>query len=264
MSLRSKIIGILKGVFGLTRVGSTVTADYQMLAPNGTASAPARSFTNDPNTGEFWRTDGHITISQNGTATFEYHANGLYLLSTKGIYWTTNVTGVAPDIGFERIVAGVLKAVDAVGGSLAWIVEAGRAIKAADQTVTDSATLVNDSHLSFTLKAGRKYSFKGHYHVTTVASSGVKLDFDGGTTTATSFDVVVKFFTASAVAVSTATAIATDHGSTAAVLLVEFEGTIVVNAAGTFIPRFAQNAETGAAESVVARLGSWMTMKDMP
>lgn len=168
--------------------------------------------------------------------------------------------------GLKRIADNVLGLYGAAGTTdPAWMQQsAGRLTAAANQTVTDSVALVNATGFSATLIAGRTYSFTGRLFVTTISTSGVKIDFNGGTATATAFNGAATFKTASAVAVVQTAALATSLGSTAVVLEVEVAGTITVNAAGTFILRFAQNAETGAAESVILLRGSFLMMDDMP
>lgn len=141
----------------------------------------------------------------------------------------------------------------------------GRKAKAADQTVTDSATFVNDTHLSFTLPASRKFNFIGVLFCTSVATSGVKIDFEGGTATATNFVARARFSIAAGTGpIVNSAALATDLGSTALVVMIEMSGNIEVNAAGTFILRFAQNAETAAAESITLHRGSWLELTEVP
>lgn len=138
--------------------------------------------------------------------------------------------------------------------------------KIANQTVTDTTTLANDSHLSVSLAAGTTYVFRIVYFATTVATSGIKLDLGGGDATATSLICngrIIGNVTLATLATSVVSALNTTLGFTTigdTAVRVELEGTITVNGAGTFIPRFAQNAETVAGESVIALRGSYMTI----
>lgn len=138
--------------------------------------------------------------------------------------------------------------------------------KIADQTVTDTTTLAPDSHLSVTLAAGVTYAFRIVYFATTVATSGVKVDCNGGTATATSFIRNVSIFgntTLATLSAADGSALNTSTGYTTigdTSVKIQIEGTITVNAGGTFIPQFAQNAETVAAELVIAKRGSYMTI----
>jgi hypothetical protein len=218
----------------------------------------------------YWRLGGSAgtPILQGFTAgpttNLNFQSNLLLMSSGGSLSWDSSVsiTG-APDVGLVRVAANHLRVTNGGAGN-GWLQNSAGVLRCtAAQTVTDSATLVNATGFTATLAAGRTYSFHGKLYVTTVATSGVKIDFDGGTATATDFVGCAKFFTASAVAVAKSTAIATDLGSTALVVLVEISGTITVNAAGTFILRFAQNAETGAAESVILGRGSYLMLEDM-
>lgn len=138
--------------------------------------------------------------------------------------------------------------------------------KLADQTVADTVTLANDDSLSVSLAAGSTYVFRVVYYATTVATSGIKIDLGGGSATATSVIVnarIIGNVTLAILAASVASSLSTTLGFTTigdTAVRVEIEGTITVNAAGTFVPRFAQNAETIAGESVIARRGSYMTI----
>lgn len=145
-----------------------------------------------------------------------------------------------------------------------WIVnQAGMARLSSPQTV-DSVTPGN-SGLSVPLKAGHAYIFRCVMFASTpTAADGFRVDFDGGTATATSFRVFGRGFDATgaitASAASSTTALATDivWTSTTGEALYEFDGHIVVNAAGSFIPRFGKEADAGAA--AVLNAGSYLQM----
>jgi len=179
---------------------------------------------------------------------------------------TTALTG-AGDIGLARAAAGVLKVTDAAAGT-GWLQNtAGRARNTADVT-NATTTFANLTDETITLKAGRKYTGLLYFRCSdSTAADGIKFDFNGGTATMTNFNagVVANVQGATAgVTVSAALATAltftamngvTDHWIGVVV-------SMVVNAGGTFIPRFAQNAHsTGTA---TAALGSWELLEDSP
>lgn len=203
-----------------------------------------------------------------GNIRFRLDTQSVLLMLDAGsgrIEWrSSNLSSLA--LGIRRLANNVLGVYGAGDTSdPAWIQQsAGRLRAATSQTVTDSASLVAATGFSATLIAGRTYSFHGKLFTTCVATSGVKIDFAGGTVTATDFHGAAKFFTASGVAVVQTAALNTALGSTAVVLEVDVAGTITVNTAGTFIMQIAQNAETGAAESVVLLRGSYLNIEDMP
>lgn len=141
-------------------------------------------------------------------------------------------------------------------------------LRSATQTVTDSTTLTPDDTLVATLVAGAKYIFDINYNFTTINSSGLKMDLNGGTATMTAIQGNALFLDADAtppaimnfVGALAFTSLTPTLTLTACGLAVQAHiwGGLVCNAAGTFIPQFAQNAETGAAESVIAAIGSSM------
>lgn len=144
----------------------------------------------------------------------------------------------------------------------------GEARRIATQTVTDSTTFTNDNTLSLTLIAGRKYRFKLWYAFTVVNTSGVKVDLAGGAATMTAINGMIYLLSGAGAVTnfSQITALSSSAALTATGTLhfAVAEGSFECNAGGTFIPRFAQNAETGAAESVVAQIGSYLTIADVP
>lgn len=130
-----------------------------------------------------------------------------------------------------------------------------------------TATMANITGLSATLIAGRKYC--GELVIFAddgTAVDGLQFDFDGGAATATSFVAGIAGTPIGATAgVVYSTALATDLTITTATTgtiayIIKFS--IVVNAAGTFIPRFSQVAHTTGTATI--RLGSYMTLRDSP
>lgn len=152
---------------------------------------------------------------------------------------------------------------------LGWLQTAGFKRKTADQTVTDSTTLVDDTHLTVSLAAGRSYGFKFTLFSTVVATSGLKIAL-GGTATHTDLISDIRMYdhlsladSASALTDSTTVGNHTSGSTGAGPFTVTITGTTTVNAAGTFLVQFAQNAETGAAESVILLRGSTLECWDV-
>lgn len=163
------------------------------------------------------------------------------------------------DAYWSRLAAGV-------AAQSGWVTDpTGEKVLAAAGT-NATATLATTG-LSATLKAGRTYAFTIVLFASDdQAAEGLKFDLDGGTATATAIQA---FYTALATAATSftaalsVTALATDFdmATTTGVHKVVIEGTITVNAAGTFIPRFAQSSHTSGT-ATLAR-GSRMTVRDV-
>lgn len=128
-----------------------------------------------------------------------------------------------------------------------------------------TATMANLADLSITLIAGRKYMGRLVLVANdSVGADGLAIDCNGGTATMTSFQMTAEeapigatLGTTNSTALGTAltnTVVATTD--TAYVIYL----TMVVNAGGTFIPRFAQNAHTTGTATV--RLGSSLVLDD--
>lgn len=118
---------------------------------------------------------------------------------------------------------------------------------------TSDVTLANVTGLTVNVEASRSYRFKARLYTTSNSSGGVKAAI-GGTATATAIIYEALTFNSAAISAQTrATALATAVGGVTAVTaaLIEIEGTIAVNAAGTLTVQFAQNASNGAASSVL-------------
>lgn len=140
----------------------------------------------------------------------------------------------------------------------------GDAFKTADET-NATTTMDNIDGLSITVAAGRKYSFTLKLFVSDdVAADGAKFDFDGGAATATNFRAHCTLFDAGLLLSTQATALATDFAAATitGASLFECYGSFEPSAAGTFIPRFAQNAHTTGTLTVFR--GSHLRVADMP
>lgn len=120
--------------------------------------------------------------------------------------------------------------------------------------------------LSVTLIAGRKYIVRCVYKcVNSVAADGVKFDFNGGTATMTSFWAAAAAEVTSGTvtvgtAISTSLAGVINYTAITGETIVVVEISMVVNAAGTFIARFAENAHTTG--SMKLEIGSSMLVDD--
>lgn len=111
------------------------------------------------------------------------------------------------------------------------------------------------------LEAGKRYAVHAVLHVTGAGAGGNKIDFNGGSVTASSVTGNVKLFTASAVAVVALTALNTAAGATAANLIVEADLTIVVSVGGRLVLQHAQNAASG---SSTVNVGSYIEGVELP
>jgi hypothetical protein len=120
---------------------------------------------------------------------------------------------------------------------------------------TSDTTLANVTGLSRNVEAGRTYAFTAVLYTTSNVAGGVKAAI-GGTATATSIIYqadVLDGSTQATVGTARATSLATTVGDVTAVTAarITITGTIVVNAAGTLVPQFAQNTSNGTASSVL-------------
>ena len=115
----------------------------------------------------------------------------------------------------------------------------------ADQTVNNSTTEVNTA-LSVELEAGKAYAISVFAPATIPVTNGIKIDFNGGSLTATSFVARASFWTDNAAPqYESITALNTSVNSVVAGTGLSVEGTLVVATAGTLVLRFAQQVATG-------------------
>ena len=149
--------------------------------------------------------------------------------------------------------------------STGWVqLTAGRSSVASDVT-NATTTMANVTGLSATLIAGRKYAGRLVLYVNdSVASEGVKVDFDGGTATMTSFRAHATIYDATLLLSTQTTALATDIAVATITgdSLIEVELGFVCNVAGTFVPRFAQNSHISGTATVYAN--SFLLLEDVP
>jgi hypothetical protein len=186
------------------------------------------------------------------------------------VAWANSTDGAqGKDTGLSRAAAKVVaigagSAQDATG----WFNYGGTSRVSGSDVTNATATLANITGLSATLVAGRFYFIrmvlKG---INSTATDGLQFDFNGGTATATAFwmaagilasggtDVVGTNVSTSLAGVINFTTFTGESG-------IVFEGYIQCNAAGTLIPRFAENSHTAGTATV--RVGSKMELIDTP
>lgn len=128
---------------------------------------------------------------------------------------------------------------------------------------TSDTVLAAITGLSATLQAGKTYWFECHLYTTSNTAGGVKIDWAGGTVTATSVVIDALGGDTSGNAAFRATALNTVLSNVTGVTtaMIQSWGTITVNGAGTLIPRFAQSASNGTASIVLA--GSYMKVGEI-
>lgn len=158
-----------------------------------------------------------------------------------------------------------LSATDAIADFTDFIQSrAGDTRVTSDFSVTSNASLAAITGLTAALKAGKTYFFDIMLYMTQGAVGGIQADINGGNATATNIIGESLLFDSGLIktqtrlsALSTACFNTTTTSTTDA--YARITGTITVNAAGTFIPRFAQSVSNGTA-SVVKR-GSTMLIR---
>lgn len=243
------------------RVVTNVASAVNGLAITGAASGSeviVAAISPDSSVGMCLRSKSNGLIrfqaDSNNFAAFSGANGGLTLANSVfgPIGWsaTTDVSA-ARDTAFFRTAPGVGEVNDGTATQLAWLRTAGHHRLTADVT-NATTTMANLTGLSVTLKA-RTYRFLAILYVEdSVAADGVKLDFDGGTATATLFIAHGTVFDTSLLLSTQTTALATDLAAATVTgrACIEIHGYITVNAAGTFIPRAAQNSHTAGTLTV--------------
>ena len=122
--------------------------------------------------------------------------------------------------------------------------------------VTSSTTLAGITGLSVNVEAGVTYKFEANIWVSPSASGGTKIGMNGGTATATAviFESLLTEDTSTFTVISSIRYTALNNGNTAVGgtgYCYRITGSIVVNAAGTFFPSFAQAVSNGTPSSVL-------------
>jgi len=134
----------------------------------------------------------------------------------------------------------------------------------ASNGTTTSATLANLS-ISASVISGKKYSFTlVLFCANSVAADGVKIDFDGGTATATNFRAHATGHDAALFLSQQVSALATDIAAATVTgdAQIEVNGSFEPSGSGTLIPRFAVNAATTGTLTVYR--GSNLVLTEIP
>lgn len=204
---------------------------------------------------------GIVTISKRATNDFN-----LGLQATTGIYWVSSGNGADnsanADAGLDRLAPGVVVTTDGTESGLGWSYQDGKKALNADFTST-SATPANLTGLTVTLRTGRKYTFRMALRFSdSTAADGARFDFDGGTATATDFGVNCQVYDTALLLSQDTTALATDIAptTTTGASSIKCDGSVTVNAAGTFIVRAGQEAASGG--TLTVETGSYLHVTD--
>lgn len=248
-----------------TRSKMTSPADGQILVTNNAGSDFARLL--------FGGTSNSFPSLKRSSAALEFkladdsgytdaQADDVRAEASSAFHWNGRARLESP----ADLVVGPRNAADSADG---WFVDVGRDRRSSTQTVTDSTALVADNQLSVAVIAGRKYGFRLVYYMEGVdVTSGAKMDMGGGSATFTDFLADARVTNLSTYAIAAGGQLATSTtaiGFTAlgALDMFEIQGAFTVNAGGSFGPRLAQNAETGASEDVTASINSHLTVWDI-
>lgn len=182
--------------------------------------------------------------------------------------WSSHATdaNTGPDTGVKRVAATVVAPTDGAAGG-GWLQNTAGRSRVVNDITNVTITPAAITGLSATLIAGRKYTGRMVLFCSeATAADGLRLDYDGGTATMTSFIAQGGLSDDNGFqAIARTTAIASDTTNTTITgsTVVTVELSFVCNAAGTFIPRFAKEADAaGAALTITA--GSYMWLEDMP
>lgn len=256
-------------------LGSTATIGTSYLSATGTANST--TFLRGDNT---WATPaggsgisiGTTTITGGTNAYFLYDnsgvvgnlagvtASGDVSISTTGVATVTQIQGVATGTPTGTGNAVYNTSPTITTATLTDPIESGNMTSSATLTATSNTTLAAITGLTYNATSGAVYNF--HIHLTGVAnaSGGLKVAF-GGTASATSFTSTCWNWNGTTInAVTTQTTYSSSlTAQTAAYTDLVCDGTVTVNAAGTFILEAAQNASFGTSTTVLS--GSSMTFQ---
>jgi hypothetical protein len=257
----------LQSTSNATKGAATVDAS-QALNPTGTAALPGISFTSDPGSGIYPRSAGRLTASISGAATAEVSATKLLVNDGVGIGFSANTVDAADgDVYWSRSAAGVMKACKSIGVAAdAYIQWGGQSFLAAD--FTNATTTMAATGLSVPVTSGRKYVFRAIIKASnSTPADGLKLDFDGGTATATNFwsvfrinDVGSESLQGGVSALASDITLGSFDGS-ADTGWVEFSGSFEPSSSGTFAIRAALVVHTTG--TLTVRRGSHLIVHDI-
>jgi hypothetical protein len=135
----------------------------------------------------------------------------------------------------------------------------------AANVTNNTTTMSNVSGLSVTVVGGKKYAFRLVLYVSnSTAADGAKVDFDGGTATATNFRGHATVFDSALLLSTQVTDLATDISVTTITgnSKIEVDGSFEPSSNGTFVPRFAMN--TAVSGTLTVYRGAHLVVKQMP
>jgi hypothetical protein len=247
--------------------GSAITAGEPFRLPAGSSSTLALAF---PGGSGFYNFSGNWLYVA-GSLSLLFTGSGISAANGNRYNFTNSggdPTGTI-DVGLARVAPAVAGLFGGASGTTTpgWTLNAAGTsrVKTSDVTNT-SATMAAITGLSATVIAGRFYSGKMTVWCNnSTAAEGIQFDFNGGTATMTSFHAgagIVSSGGTDVVGTNTSTALATALTFTTLTgeTLIEFPISFKVNAAGTFIPRFAEaTTSTGTA---TIRVDSFMILTD--
>lgn len=272
MSLPTKIAGLLQSLFGLKQgSGNSPIAVHQ-----GTANGYTEAWRNAAGTTVVTiGADGNgqsnvICYDAAGTAiafvgAISANVTAIRLDAGHQLCWGNGGALTGSDTGLQKVAPGVVGPTDG-GANVRWLQDAGRTRMTTAPT-NATTNLANGvlTDLSQPLLAGRKYTGAlVLFAKDSTAADGLAVDFNGGSATVTS--VLFGIGGAPGATVGTATSAAlgtavtlTSMGVTGDIV-VTIPVEVVCNAAGTFIPRFAQAAHSTGTATV--EIGSYLTLND--
>lgn len=271
------VIGLLVSIYRLT---TTVAAGVTSLIFTGTlvirqtggvAGTDEVQISHNGSTAIFANATGSTQIKSGATVLCQIQSNGSgthvqnsACVSNGNIGFTSSATIAAAviDSGFARAAANVISL-----ASGDWFQQTPGRSRVTGDVTSSNTTMGNITGLSATLIAARVYTgFMVLKCSESVAAEGIRVDFAGGTATMTSFAAgagILEGGTAVKVnAVSSALDTDFDWSTITGETWIRFEITMVVNGAGTFIPRFSQSVDAGG--TVTVSLGSYLWLDDMP
>jgi len=150
---------------------------------------------------------------------------------------------------------------------LGWYRGTGFFRQGSNQTVTNSTTLTDATNLVISVASGRSYTIRAELFFTTVNTSGVKVAISGTATHSNIlYDVhIMGVSTPGILTAGRATAKDTAVGVTASgtACYAFVTGCTTTSSTGSITIQFAQNAETGAAESAILLRGSYIELMDI-
>lgn len=209
----------------------------------------------------FENNSGVSIHASNLTDTWVSMRGGNFTVRATDVFgWRSSSASGLADTGLLRGEAGVI-----TGSSGTWFQATAGRSRVTSNVDNATATMANITGLSATVKAGRKYSGEMVIYCSTdVEADGIKIDFDGGTATMTSFQAHYLDWNDVGPTSARTSALATDFEVAAlqAGTCLHVKFSFVCNAAGTFIPRFAQVAHTTGTATVTTN--SFMLIEDVP